>query len=145
MGRGVGVPTLRSGWGGGGTYSNGGGGVPTLRSGGGGYLLKSGWWGGRGDLLQGGYLPYGRGGQEGTYPRQGGTYSRRGGQGGVPTQVWIGGGGTYLGTPPPFPPEQYSVDWLRRGRYASCVLAQEDFLVDIYDDLSQKYLCNGRN
>ena len=27
------------------------------------------------------------------------------------------------------PPHQHSVDWLCRGRYASCVLAQEDFLV----------------
>ena len=84
------------------TYSSldGGGGVPTLRSG----------WG------------------RGTYSSLDGEVPTFPGlDGGVPT---FPGGGGYLGRyPPPPPPEQHSVDWLRRGRYASCVLAQEDFLV----------------
>ena len=122
-----GVPTFRMG---GGTYSglDGGwgggvptqvwmvGGVPTLRSGGG--VPTQVWMGG---------VPTLRSGRGGTYSSLdgggGGTYLPRFGWGGTYLPRW----GGYLGRYPP-PPEQYSVDWLRRGRYASCVLAQEDFL-----------------
>ena len=108
--------------GGGGTYLPDGGGTYSGLDGGEGGTYSQVWMGGGGTYSQvwmvGGYLLSSLDG------------------GGVPTFPGLDGGGTYLprwggylGRYPPPPPEQYSVDWLHRSRYASCVLAQEDFLV----------------
>ena len=88
-----------------------------LRSGWGEYLLKSGW-GGPGPA-RGKGVPWlgGRGGTLAVGEGGGGTLAR--------------GGRGYLGRYP-CPSPEHSMDWLCRGQYASCVLAQEDFLVVHY-------------
>ena len=153
---GGGVPTLNSGWGEGGvpTLRSGWGGVPTLRSGWGGEggTYSQVWMGGEGGTYsqvwmggRGGYLLSGLDRGRGVPTLRSGTGGGSGGEGGyLLSGLDCGGEGGYLGRYPPFPPTRNSITWtgLCRGRYASCVLAQEDFLVDIYFKLSVLCLCN---
>ena len=126
-----GVPHPRSRWGGEVPHPAPGGGVPHPRSRWGGVPHPAPGGGGTPSQVQVGGYPVQL--QVGGYPIPG--PGGRSTLAGVPS-LWLGylpqlgypppGWGT---PPPPPPPEQHSMDWLCRGRYASCVLAQEDFLV----------------